>query len=711
MRSARSGVSVLVLLSVLLLLLFPPVVARSFAGTAALLEERKESAKDTFFGYELFAENGSPMMLIDPADGTILDANRAANSFYGYAELKGMNIGRINSLSPDEIQAEMERARRLNRNHFDFRHRLADGSLRNVKVYSYPVSIGDRKVLFSMIVDETDRVAAENALQQRNRLIGLLFVSAILLQSLALFMLTKAVARRKTTEKSLEEQLLFNRSLIETIPNPLLYKNREGRYLGCNDAYSELIGVSREAIVGKTAYDIWPKETADEYWKGDKALFASPGPQRYECTILDTEGNKRDVLLSKAPFFDKAGMLAGLVAVITDISGRKRMENALRESEKKLSALFAAMTEMVVLHDLVFDEHGNAVNYRIIDCNAAYERTTGIRAEHAVGRLATDVYGTETPPYLEQYSKVALTGEPYLFEVYFAPMDKYFSISAVSPGENRFATISADITAIKRAEQIVAAKNKELEQIVYVASHDLRSPLVNVDGYGRELEYSVEDLKKVLDAGDLPCEERNAAIRDLLPDMTDALKRIRNSTRQMDALLKGLLKMSRLGRAALKIGPVDMNSLIAQVVSSLQFQAGEAGADIDVSDLPPCRGDSVQLAQVFSNLLGNAVKYLDPERPGSITIEGGIENGRCVYCVADNGIGIAPEHQENIFQLFHRLDPSAGEGEGLGLTIVRQILGRLDGEIRVESKPGEGSRFFVTLPFAPAKETKSDGGI
>jgi signal transduction histidine kinase len=172
----------------------------------------------------------------------------------------------------------------------------------------------------------------------------------------------------------------------------------------------------------------------------------------------------------------------------------------------------------------------------------------------------------------------------------------------------------------------------------------------------------------------------------------------------MDALLKGLLKLSRLGRAALTIGPLNMNRLVTRVVSSFEFTAKQAGVALRVSDLPACMGDEVQLTQVFANLVDNALKFLDPARPGEIRISGAIEHGQACYCVEDNGIGIAPEDRENIFELFHRIDPSGPAGEGLGLTLVRQILGRLDGQIRVESRPGGGSRFHVTLPNAKLKQ-------
>ena len=144
-----------------------------------------------------------------------------------------------------------------------------------------------------------------------------------------------------------------------------------------------------------------------------------------------------------------------------------------------------------------------------------------------------------------------------------------------------------------------------------------------------------------------------------------------------------------------------MDTMLATIARTMDFQIKRSGASVEIQKLPDCVGDPTQINQVFSNLLDNAIKYLDPKRPLEIIVSGRLEEGRAIYAVQDNGIGIAPEHQAKVFEIFHRLDPSAGEGEGLGLTIAQRILERQGGKIWVNSMAGQGSTFFVSLPARP----------
>lgn len=265
-----------------------------------------------------------------------------------------------------------------------------------------------------------------------------------------------------------------------------------------------------------------------------------------------------------------------------------------------------------------------------------------------------------------------------------------------------------DIEERKKAEREkelilkeLEAKNKEMESIVYVSSHDLRSPLVNVLGFSQRLEkVTLEIGSKLNTATDL--EILKADVAPLLSDRIPSMVRfIQTSGKKMDTLINGLLKLSRTGRVPLVIETIDMNKMIEAIVEAHKFMLEKIGAHVVVGDFPPCEGDMNQINQIFSNLVDNAIKYADPTRKLCLTLEGSKEGDKVVYKVRDTGKGIPLDHQDKIWNLFHRLEPQ-GEvpGEGLGLTLTHKITERHGGRIWVESEQGVGSCFFVELPTA-----------
>jgi light-regulated signal transduction histidine kinase (bacteriophytochrome) len=222
---------------------------------------------------------------------------------------------------------------------------------------------------------------------------------------------------------------------------------------------------------------------------------------------------------------------------------------------------------------------------------------------------------------------------------------------------------------------------------------------VNVQGFGKQLNRACDVLRSAATAagesGSVPVAQMTQPLEQTIPQ---ALKFINAGVNKMETLLAGLLRYSRLGRVALVIRPINMNGMIAEIIAAMKFQLDEAGAEISVDELPVCLGDSVQTSQVFGNLLDNALKYRDPSRPLRVTIAGRLHEENALYAVKDNGVGIAPEHQGKVFEIFHRLNPDTSAGEGLGLTIAQRVLERQKGKIWVESRAGEGSTFYVSLP-------------
>jgi len=272
---------------------------------------------------------------------------------------------------------------------------------------------------------------------------------------------------------------------------------------------------------------------------------------------------------------------------------------------------------------------------------------------------------------------------------------------ALTLAQQKLATAN-DVLEARVAERTRDLKraNEEIQRYAYIVSHDLRAPLVNIIGFARELENAFGALKPLVEAAVDPDEPGDgkalAAVREEIPE---ALKFIRSSTNRMDALIAGILKLSRLGRLTLQPRAVDLDQLARECVATVRHRLNDAGATVDIEGrLPVIVGDRDALSQTLANLLDNAAKYLSEARAGRIVLRARQAGTQTCIEVEDNGRGVAVRDQGRIFELFRRAGAQDQPGDGIGLAHVRTLVRRMGGDIVVRSDGRSGSVFMVTLP-------------
>jgi len=252
------------------------------------------------------------------------------------------------------------------------------------------------------------------------------------------------------------------------------------------------------------------------------------------------------------------------------------------------------------------------------------------------------------------------------------------------------ANLSVELDERRRAEQMLARyaeelerSNAELEQFAYVASHDLQEPLRMVASFTQLLG---RRYRGKLDQ-----------------DADEFISFAVDGANRMQHLINDLLAYSRVGTRGKPLVPTDCNAVFKQARDNLAKAVEETSTVIYQAPLPVVLGDEVQLLQVFQNLIANAIKFRGPDSP-QIQVTADRQGTDWVFAIRDNGIGIAPEHQERIFSIFQRLHQrSEYPGTGIGLAICKKVVERHGGRIWVESQPGKGSTFYFSIPEAAPK--------
>lgn len=253
-----------------------------------------------------------------------------------------------------------------------------------------------------------------------------------------------------------------------------------------------------------------------------------------------------------------------------------------------------------------------------------------------------------------------------------------------------------DISLRLENEKALLEKNKEIEQLIYITSHDFRTPLLNIKGYSNELKTVFRGIKSiVLSSQNIEnIAELNKYFEE---DIPEAFQYIDGSCTEMNTMIDGMLKISKLRQVELFYQRINMTKFCNSIVALHNNVLKEKNITVEIESLPDCVADINLMNQVLSNLFSNAIKFIKKEVNGFVKITGTEDLNSVTYCVADNGIGIPEGKETIIFEMFKKLNSDTG-GEGIGLTIVWKIIERHKGHVWVESEEGNGCRFFLQLP-------------
>lgn len=474
----------------------------------------------------------------------------------------------------------------------------------------------------------------------------------------------RGAAQDITERKRLEDQ---SEEILSRITDAFYAVDTDFRFTHVNERAAELLQHSEDALLGECLWEVFPSAAEiDEVWDA------------FHTARDDQEATSYELYYDHLDFWVEASLYpseTGISVYFRDITERVEREQALAESEQRYRTLAEHIPNGIVT---LFDTE---VEYTLA-AGKAFDDLP-VSPDQIEGRPVRDVWDEDLGATLDSAYRIVLDGEKRSLEVAYA--DREWLIHAVPIRDEKgdvFAglTIAQDITERVEREEALKTSNERLERFAYAASHDLQEPLRMVSSYLQLLERRYAD---VLD-------EDGEEFIEFAVDGAD----------RMREMIQGLLEYSRIDSRGKHLEPVDLDTVLADVYDNLQVRIEETDAEITSEDLPRVAGDAGQLRQLFQNLLANAIEYSGDEPP---RIHLSVERSGSMWeiAVTDEGIGIGPEQADRIFRVFERLHSREDHpGTGIGLALCQRIVERHGGEIWVESEPGEGSTFSVTLSAA-----------
>jgi len=511
------------------------------------------------------------------------------------------------------------------------------------------------------------------------------------------------ITARKQAEAALRESEERFRSVVDSANDGILVYDKQLNVIAGNLAAERILGLPLANIIGAAGFtSLLPCVHAD-----GSPILPDERPTRLTVKsgkpltgqivgIYRPDGSMNWVSVNTG-FLRRPGDTDwyGVVSTIGDITKQRHAELALSASEALYRQTFELATAGIAHVDL---------SGRFMKVNRRLCEILGYGEQELIGRPVKEISHPEDRNLTDSQRMRVRSGEKpsVRFEKRYIRksgaivwVDLSVALACDASGVPQYEiALFDDITERKKAEaalreahEELKRSNAELEQFAYVASHDLQEPLRMVSSYTQLL------MRRYGDKLDGDAKDFTAFIVD-------------GATR-MKQLIEDLLAYSRVGTRDKNFKPVDAESSLKRALTNLRAAIQDSGATVTQDKLPTIHCDEVQLAQLFQNLIGNALKFRRPDVAPAVHVGAADQGAEWEFMVRDNGIGIEPQYFERIFMVFQRLhDKGEYPGTGIGLAIVKKVVERHGGRIWVQSQPGAGTTFHFTMP----KERKAANG-
>ena len=464
-------------------------------------------------------------------------------------------------------------------------------------------------------------------------------------------------------------------AIVESSSDAIVSTSLDGIVRTWNEGAQRMFGYGADEMIGRSIRTVIPTDRHAEETELLGRVARDERIEHYETIRITKDRTALDVSLSASAIRDAQGTVIGIAKIVRDITARKRIEAALRQKSRLIE----------LSHEPIFSWD---IDGGIIEWNRGCEQLYGFTSAEAVNRRCHDLLSTVFPESLDDImAKLRLAGE-WTGELLQRTKDHRQVIvesrwgCVDQDGRRIVLETNRDITERKKAETVLINKNKDLETLLYVTSHDLKEPLRAIESFSQLV---LERYADRIDASG-----------------GDYLRRVVRATQRLDRLLNDILELSRAQRMLPPMEEVEAEILVKEALTRLDTRIQETGAAVRIiSPLPRLRVNRMWATQGLYNLLANAMKFtrdghppdieIAPyEAPPSATAMAGV-------VVKDRGPGVPARHAERIFMLFQRAVGRNVEGTGAGLTIVRQVAERHGGRAWVQPRDGGGSEFVITF--------------